>query len=178
MTDRNLELPDVGSKYTQTDGMSFRELEGLDKSLQGIGGELTNNLAKLTDIDNQIAKEKRKLNDPNADETAKKDITALLKNLEDERSARLEAANAIKDAFRSQINRIKESINKVLREDTTLSERLRTLFRELGITIISVSTATGMIIGVIVEAVIPTSSPEPSAPSDKQGVKEWIKTIK
>ena len=133
-------------------------------------------MAKLTDIDKDIAKEKRKLQEAGDDETAKKDITARLKNLEDERSARLEAASANKEAFRSQINRIKETINKVLREDTTLGERLRTLFREQGITIISVLTAIGMIIGVIVEAVIPTSSPEPSPPpSDKQGVKEWIK---
>ena len=104
-----------------------------------------------------------------------------MKNLEDERSVRLEAAGATKDAFRSQINRIKETINKVLREDTTLGERLRTLFREQGITIISVLTAIGMIIGVIVEAVIPTSSPGPShspKSSDKQGVKEWIKKKK
>ena len=95
--------------------------------------------------------------------------------MEDERSARLEAASATKDAFHSQINRIKDTINTVLREDTTHGERLRTLFREQGITIISVLTAIGMIIGVIVEAVIPTSSPEPSPPpkpSDKQGVKE------
>ena len=107
-------LPDIANIGTQTKGLTFRELEGLDKSLQGIRGELTNNLAKLTDIVNQIAKEERKLNDPDADETAKKDITARLKNLEEERSVRLVCAT--KDTFRSQINRIKETINKVLRE--------------------------------------------------------------
>ena len=125
-------------------------------------------MAKLTGIDKDIAKEKRKLQE--ADETAKKDITASLKNLEDERSVRLEAASANKEALHSQINRIKETINKVLREDTTLGERLRTLFREQGITIISVLTAVGMIIGALVEAVIPTSSPGPShspKPSEK-----------
>ena len=106
-------LPDIANTGTQTEGLTLRELEGLDKSLQGIRGELTNNLAKLTDIDNQIAKEERKLNDPDADETDKKDITARLKNLEDERSFRLEAASATKDAFRSQVNRTKETINKV-----------------------------------------------------------------
>ena len=134
-------------------------------------------MAKLTDIDIDIAKEKRKLQE--ADEIAKKDITTRLKNLEDERSARLEAASANKEALHSQINRIKETINKVLREDTTLGLRLRTLFREQGITIISILNAIGMIVGVIVEAVIPTSSPGPSPPpSDKQGVKEWIKKKK
>ena len=69
-------LPDFANTGTQTEGLTFRELEGLGKSLQSTRGELTNNLAKLTDTDNRIAKEERKLNDPNADEIAKKDITA------------------------------------------------------------------------------------------------------
>ena len=48
---RSLELPEVANKHTQTEGLAFRELEGLDKALQSTRGELTNNLAKLTDID-------------------------------------------------------------------------------------------------------------------------------
>lgn len=43
---------------------------------------------------------------------AKKDITARLKNLENERSVRLEAASASIEALRSQINRIEETINR------------------------------------------------------------------
>ena len=99
-----------------------------------------------------------------------------MKNLEDERGARLEAATANKEALRGQINRIKETISKVLKEDTTLGERLRTLFREQGITIVSVLTAIGMIIGVIVEAVIPSGGgTTPPKPSPKSGVKDWVK---
>ena len=175
LTDWNLELPDVANKRTQTEGLTLRELQGLDKALQSIRGELTNNLAKLTDIDKDIAKEKRKLQEAE-DEISKSDITARLKNLEDERSARHEAATANKDALRGQINRIKETINKVLKEDSTLGERLRTLFKEQGITIVSVLTAIGMIIGVIVEAVIPTSGDAtPSKPPSQDGAKEWVK---
>ena len=43
-----------------------------------------------------------------------------------------EAVIANKEALRNQINRIKETINKVLREDSTLGERLRSLLREQG----------------------------------------------
>jgi hypothetical protein len=43
-----------------------------------------------------------------------------------------------------------------LKEDTTIGQRLRTLFREQSITIVSILTAIGMIIGVIVEAVLPS----------------------
>ena len=77
-----------------------------------------------------------------------------------------------------QINRIKEAINNVLKEDTTLGEKLRTLFREQDITIVSVLTAIGMIIGVIVEAVIPTSGGAvtlPKPPSSRGGDEEWVR---
>ena len=79
--------------------------------------------------------------------------------------------------MRGHINRIKETINKVLKEDTTIGERLRTLFREQGITIVSVLTAIGMIIGVIVEAVIPVGggAVTPPKPPSQGGVKDRVK---
>ena len=100
-----------------------------------------------------------------------------MRDLESERSARLEVINVNRDKLRSQVNRIKDTINKILKEDTTLGERIKTLFREQGITIVSVLTAFGMIIGVIVEAFIPTTggTTSPSKPPDATGVKDWIK---
>ena len=171
----SLELPDVANKHTKTEGLAFLELEGLDKALQSTRSELTNNLAKLTDIDKDIAKEKRKLQEAE-DEISKRDITERLKKL-DERSARLEAATANKEALRGQINRIKETINKVLKEDSTLGERLETLFKEQGITIVSVLAAIGMIMGTIIEAVIPTGggAVTPPKPPSQGGAKEWVK---
>ena len=156
----------------------MRELTGQDKTLQSIRGELANNLAKLTDIDKDIAKENRKLQEAE-DEITKRDIRSRIKNLEDERDARLEAASANKEELRDQINRIKETINKVLKEDTTLREKLKTLFKEQGITIASILTAIGMIIGVIVEAVIPTTGrtgTTPPKPPSKEGVKDGLKS--
>ena len=108
--------------------------------------------------------------------SAKATATERLKKLEDERSVRLEAATANKEALRSQINTIKETINKVVKEDSTLGERLKTLFKEQGITIVSVLAAIGMIIGVIVEAVIPTGDDiTPPSPPSQGGAKEWVK---
>ena len=49
-------------------------------------------------------------------EISKNDIKTHLKNLEDERAALLEAAGANKEALRTQINRIKETIDKVLKK--------------------------------------------------------------
>ena len=58
-----LGLPDIANVQTQTEGLTFRELQGLDKALR-TRGELTNNLAKLSDIDKDIAKEKGNLGRP------------------------------------------------------------------------------------------------------------------
>ena len=78
LTDWDLELPDVANTHTQTEGLTFRELQGLDKALQRTRGELSNNLAKLTDLDKDIAKERKKL-DEAEDEISKTDIKARLK---------------------------------------------------------------------------------------------------
>ena len=52
-----------------------------------------------------------------------------------------------------------ETIAKVLDKDTSLGEKIRTLFREQGITIASILTAIGMAIGVLVEALLTGSVP-------------------
>ena len=65
-----------------------------------------------------------------------------------------------------QITSFKETIAKVLDKDTSLAEKILTLFREQGITISSILTAIGMAICVLVEALLPggggaTESPPP-----------------
>ena len=158
--------------------LNFRELRGLDKAMRTIRGELTNNLAKLSELDNHIVREKQKL-DQAEDEFSRRRIAERLRDLQDERSARLEAASSSREALRSQITRIRETISRVLNGDTTLAERIRTIFREQGVTIVSVLTAIGMAISTLVLAltggvVVPTPTP-PSPPSDKGGLKEWVK---
>ena len=66
-------------------------------------------------------------------------------------------------------------------KDATLGERIRTLFREQGITIFSILTAIGMAIGVLVEAVLPGSTATNVKDSHGGGgdtpgsAKEWIR---
>ena len=73
-------------------------------------------------------------------------------------------------------------IAKVLDKDTSLGEKIRTLFREQGITIASILTAIGMAIGVLVEALLPGGgAATPSGgggeppPKDEKGLKGWIR---
>ena len=67
------------------------------------------------------------------------------------------------------------------KETGTLGERIRTLFKEQEITIVSILTAVGMTIGVLIKALL--GDPSASTPtsggtttSDKKGgAREWIK---
>ena len=92
---------------------------------------------------------------------------------------RQESINLLKGRLKSQITSLKETISKVLDKDTSLGEKIRTLFREQGITIASILMAIGMAIRVLVEALLPgggaaASGGEPP-PKDEAGLKEWIR---
>ena len=163
-------------------GFPLRELRGLDLALQRIRGELENNLARLSELDRNIALERKKLTELGDDETdLRRRKTAQLNDLMIERSARLEVMSTNREELRSQISRVRETIHRVLNEDTTLGERLRTLFREQGITIVSILTAIGMAISTLVLALtgggssgMPAPTPTPTPP-DKGGLREWAK---
>ena len=67
------------------------------------------------------------------------------------------------------------------KETGTLGERIRTLFKEQGVTTVSVLTAVGMAIGVLIEALLggpsaSTPTSQSTTTSDKKGgAREWIK---
>ena len=156
-----------------------RELRGLRSAMTRTRDELVNNLAKLSELDKHIALEESKL-EVATDETTKNIIAERLRKLQDLRGARLEATSATREALRSQISRIRETLHRILHEDKTLAERIRTLFREQGITIASILTALGMTISTIVLALTGGSGggaapPQPPQPPGKGGAKEWIK---
>ena len=76
----------------------------------------------------------------------------------------------------------KETIAKVLDKDTSLGEKIRTLFREKGITIASILMAIRMAIRVLVEALLlgggaATASGGGGEPllKDEKGLKGWIR---
>ena len=93
---------------------------------------------------------------------------------------RQESINLLKGRLKSQVTSFKETIAKVLDKDTSLAEKIRTLFREQGITIASILTAIGKAIGVLIEALLPggggaETSGGGEPPEDEAGLKEWIR---
>ena len=76
----------------------------------------------------------------------------------------------------------KETIAKVLDEDTSLGEKIRTLFREQRIMIAPILTVIEMAIRVLVKALLPggggataNSGGGVPPPKDEKGLKEWIR---
>ena len=130
----------------------LHKLLGLDKQLRSIRGSLKVEVAKKVELEEHIAKESRKLEEfqeyPGVyDDAMREDITKRIDNLNDELATRQESINLLKGRLKNQITSFKETI-------ASLGEKIRTLFREQGITISSILTAIGMAIGVLVEALL------------------------
>ena len=165
--------------------LPLRELEGLDKQLRTIKGSLKVAIAKRIDLEDRIKHEERKLNeiqDPAYSDDQRDMIEGRIKRLRGELTGRNKEIDILKGEASKQINQIKESITKFLdRKTGTLGERIRTLFKEQGITIVSILTAIGMAIGVLIEALL--GAPSATAPKSggtsggdkKGGAREWIK---
>ena len=138
----------------------LRELLGLDKQLRNTRGSLKVEVAKKVELEEHIAKERRKLEEfrryPGVyDDAMEEDITKRIDTLNDELATRQKSIDLLKGRLKNQITSFKETIAKVLDKDTSLGEKIRTLFREQGITVASILKAIGMAIGVLVEALLP-----------------------
>ena len=94
---------------------------------------------------------------------------------------RQESIDLLKGRLKNQITSFKETIAKVLDKDTSLGEKVLTLFREQIIAIASILTAIRMDIGVLVKALLPggtaaTSGGGEPPPKDEKGLKEWVRS--
>ena len=181
-------LTEIGEDTsTQTGGITIRELEGLDKELRTISGSLRSaiakSIAKQVDIDRENRKLEEMANNETYSDEQREEVRARLRRFQDEQKAISDQIRILKGRYSNQIYRIRESIMKFLDKETgTLGERIRTLFKEQGITIISILTALGMTLGVLIEALLggpsTTSTPtsQSTTTSDKKGgAREWIK---
>ena len=171
---------------TQTGGLTLRELQGLDKELRMISGSLRSaiakSIAKQVDIDRENQKLEEMANDETYSDQQREEVRARLQRFQDEQKPISDQIFILKGRYSNQIYQMRESIMKFLDKETgTLGERIRTLLKEQGITIVSILTALGMTLGVLIEALLggpSTSTPTPrsTTTSDKKGgAREWIK---
>ena len=182
-------LTEIGEDAsTQTGGLILRELEGLDKELRTISSSLRSAIAKSIAKQVDIDKENRKLEEMANGETysdkQREEVRARLQRFQDEQKGINDQIRILKGQYSNQIYQIRESVMKFLDKETgTLGERIRTLSKEQGLTIVSILTALGMTLGVLIEALLggpsTTSTPtsESKTTSDKKGgAREWIKS--
>ena len=98
--------------------------------------------------------------------------------LNDELKARQESISLLMGRLMNQITSLKETIVRVLDKNTSLAEKIRTLFREQGIMIASILMAIGMAISVLVEALLPGGGGVVGGkppPKDEKGAKECFR---
>ena len=163
----------------------LRDLLGLDKQLRSIRDSLKVEVAKKVQLEEHITKECRKLEEfrkypGEYDDGIREDIIKRIDNLNEDLKVRQESIDLLKGRLKNQITSFKETIAKVLDSNSSLGEKIRTLFREQGITIASILTAIGMAIGVLVEALLrggggALASGGGEPPKDEAGLKEWIR---
>ena len=168
--------------------LPLRELKGLDKQLRTIKGSLKVAIAKSVDLEAHIKCEESKLNEiqgPTYSDDLRNRTEDKINRLRGELTERNKEIDILKGEASKQINQIRESITKFLDKETgTLGERIRTLFKEQGITIVSILIAVGMAIRVLIEALLggasvstTTSTSGGTSSGDKKGsgAREWIK---
>ena len=116
------------------------------------------------------------------DDAMREDITKRIEALNDELKVRQKSIDLLKGRLKNQITSFKETIAEVLDKDTSLAEKIITLFREQGITIASILMTIGMAIGVLVEALLPGGGAATASggggeppPKDEKGLKGWIR---
>ena len=122
----------------------LRELLCLDKQLRSIRGSLKVEVAKKVQLEEHVKKERRKLEEfrnypEEYDDAMREDITKRIDALNEDLKVRQESIDLLKDRLKNQITNFRETISKVLDKDTLFGEKIRTLFREQGITIASIA---------------------------------------
>ena len=160
----------------------------MDKQLRTIKGSLKAAIAKRVDLETRIEYEEKKLSEaqkPTYSDDQRNAIEGRIRELRGELAERNKEMDILKGQASKQINQIRESITKFLDKETgTLGERIRTLFKEQGITIVSIWTAIGMAIGVLVEALLGgpsvstttnTSGSTSGGDGKDSGARKWIK---
>ena len=139
-------------------------------------------MAKQVDIDKENRKLEEMANDEMYSDKQREEVRSRLQRFQDEQKAINNQICILKGRYSNQIYQIRESIMKFLDKETgTLGERIRSLFKEQGTTIISILTALRMTLRVLIEALLggpsaSTSTSQSTTTSDKKGgAREWIK---
>ena len=168
---------------SQNTELDMRQFLVIDKALKSMQGELVNSTSKLTEIDKRIQRDTKTLKEVENDSTYSFEQRQLhrdrLDDLNTEKQARLEILSQNRKDPQTQFARIRQTIAKILDQDTSLTEKIRILFKEQGITIFSILTVLSMTISTFVLAITGVfggggGSAGGSTPKDEGVLKKWL----
>ena len=173
-----------GAHHKNTD-LDMREFLGIDKVLQSMQGKLLNNASKLAEINKRIKRDTKKLQEVENDPTYSNEQRQLYKDrlddLNTEKQARLEILSINRKDLQTQVARIKQTLEKFFDKNTSLAERIRTLFREQSITIFPVLAALSMTISIIILAIAcvfgGVGGAGGSSSKDEGVLKKWLDRV-
>ena len=113
--------------------LDIRKFLGIDKTLQNIQGELLHHTSKLTEINNCIKKDTKKLeqveNIPTYTDEQRQLYCDMQEDLNTEKQARLQILSRNRKDLQTQVAGIKQTLEKLLDKNMPLSERIRILIR-------------------------------------------------
>jgi hypothetical protein len=196
-------MQDAGSN-TDIDLQNIRDLERAHKFIDTLSGQIKVSEVKISTLEEGIVKLEVEKESDNITPEEVAEIDEKIKDLKKERDLQRDLLNRdLLPGLKSQFARVRETINTMLYHDRTLGEKVRTLFREQGITLVSIITAIGLAISAIVEGIVlatksatsaitpkpdpspkpdPKPSPKPSpkpgpTPKPEPGIKGWLQKI-
>ena len=174
---------------------TLRDMERFNQQLATVRGQIEAATIKINDYNELIEQEK---------ENAITDVTEEQKAAREDRIAELERKIEFQEKIitgyipevKTQFDAIRATYDKLMGDELTLGEKVRTLFREQGVTIVSVLTAIGMAISTLATSIAlgvknatpnpkpkppgpgPDPGPDPGpTPKPTPGSKEWIKQM-
>lgn len=153
-----------------------------DRLMRTASGRIAANQGQLVEVEKMIERQKKKVEESrglNPEVQRREEV--MLRQLEDTAKSLRDSIAEGNIGLRTQIGRMKETLYKMVHIDRTLREKLRTLFREQGVTVMSIITAIGLCISSIVLAIkgmfsgAEAPAPPPPPPPPGPGVKAWFK---
>ena len=141
----------VDTAAQTTEPLPLREILGLNESLKTIRTTKAVQESKKVSLQQLLEGYREELEQPGTTERADQ-IEREIQKAEDQLRAVKDSIDTLNQESRSQARQIRDSLYRVLDKNTTLAERIRTLFREQGVTIVSILTAFGMAISTLVLA--------------------------
>lgn len=135
------------------DSFTVREFTKLDENMRTYRGELKIQQSRLLNLDRKAADIKERLEGETTSADADR-LTRELAETNEQREGVLAAIDSLKGSLKPQLAAIKDLVLDTASSDLSLREKLSNIFKEQGVTIVSILTALGSIIAAIVASVM------------------------